>query len=201
MKSGYHWAHSRSGIHRHSSIQLVPERVWKCIWKLNVPQKIRNFLWKSVHRALSSMVDLFKRKSSPSPICPICNISEESVKHMFIRCPWVAVICFGGPLNHRVDSVGNLTWVQWLLSLLALDSWSYHDTGWVLSYAAFTCWHIWKARCNIFNQVPINPHQVMFTISLSTGAFFLCYLPPIGRPSSEGDAQPQIWTPPPLSFY
>lgn len=115
VKSGYHWAHSRYGICtglRPSSIQLVLECVWKCIWKLSVPLKIQIFLWKSVHRALPSLIDLFKRKSSPSLICPICNISEEFVEHMFIRCPWVAVIWFGGPLNYRVDSAGNLTWVQ-----------------------------------------------------------------------------------------
>ncbi|XP_008340815.1 uncharacterized protein [Malus domestica] len=42
----------------------------------------------------------------------------------------------------------------------------------LLLYVAFTCWHIWKARCNLlFNQRPINPTQVLRAITNSAGAF------------------------------
>ena len=35
---------------------------WKCIWKLHVPNKIKNFLWKVCSNALSTKVNLKKEK-------------------------------------------------------------------------------------------------------------------------------------------
>ncbi|KAM1061166.1 hypothetical protein FF1_025691 [Malus domestica] len=43
----------------------------------------------------------------------------------------------------------------------------------LLSVIAFTCWHIWKARCNhIFNDKAITPAQVIHFISYTYDAYW-----------------------------
>ena len=55
------------------------------------------------------------------------------------------------------------------LSLLQLHS---ADWLWVQTNVVFTCWFIWKARCDfVFNQVRINPTKVVLTISNGVGSF------------------------------
>lgn len=49
---------------------------------------------------------------------------------------------------------------------------SKEEANWLLSYAAFTCWHRWKARCNyLYNQTAITPQQVTLSLSSSARAF------------------------------
>lgn len=106
VKSRYHWIHLRAHDHEGKHMPYIRhamEHVWKVIWRLNSPPKFQNFMWKSIHKALATMVDLFDRKYSHSPTCPICQNDDESVEHIFLQCPWLEAIWFGGPLNYRVD--------------------------------------------------------------------------------------------------
>lgn len=70
-----------------------------------------------------------------------------------------------------------------------------------MSYIAFTCWHIWKTRCNfLFNQQPINPRQVVLAISTSIGAFLDANqsLRTRTTPDTQSPVIPVTWTPPNL---
>lgn len=145
MKLEYHWAHSQSSTlvgQCSSSFIPIPEQVWKTIWKLNTPPRIQSFMWKTFHRALATMVDLFKRRSSPSPTCPICHNNDELMEHLFLLCPWVENIWFGMVLNYKLNRDDILTWAQWLHSLIKYDFRTNQDRGWLLFHVAFACWHI-----------------------------------------------------------
>ncbi|KAB2628043.1 ribonuclease H protein [Pyrus ussuriensis x Pyrus communis] len=75
---------------------------------LNIPPKLRYFKWKTLHRALPTMADRFRRNSSHSPICPICHSDEETIKHILLQCPWVGAIWFEGALSYRVDKEAHI---------------------------------------------------------------------------------------------
>lgn len=106
VRSGYHWVYS-------STVQMmtrpistsfsIPSQVWKVIWKLKTPPKIRCFMWKAFGGALATMEALFRRRCSPTPICPICYACVESLEHMLLLCPWFETLWFGGSLNYKVD--------------------------------------------------------------------------------------------------
>ena len=51
---------------------------WKCIWKLHVPNKIKNFLWKVCSNALSTKVNLKKRKILDEARCSACLLDQET---------------------------------------------------------------------------------------------------------------------------
>ena len=70
VKSGYRWVQSRSLSLRNlclPHVRLVPDELWKYIWKVEVPPEISHFLWSSLHSALATNANLFKRWSSTSP--------------------------------------------------------------------------------------------------------------------------------------
>lgn len=87
VKSGYHWAQSRHcsprGQHPSSSNSSM-DHVCKVVWKLKTPPKLHNFMWRTLHGALATMENLFKRKCSASPMCPICNCHEEFIEDLLL---------------------------------------------------------------------------------------------------------------------
>lgn len=119
------------------------------------------------------------------------------MEHMFLLCSWVEPIWFGGMLSYRIDKNVILTWKQWLNSIIVSNIRSHQENERFLFFIAFTCWHIWKARCNfIFNQKEVNLSQVLFAISHSADAFFKATRTSENHqpPASMGDALAACWT-------
>ncbi|CAN6554430.1 unnamed protein product [Malus baccata var. baccata] len=186
VKSGYHWALSRTHVHRnlhpHRS-DMIPTQLWKCMWSLKVPPKIRVFMWKSLHAAVATMANLFFRRSSSSPMCILCNSAEESMEHLFLQCPWVEAVWMGGSLTRGIGRVGILSWVNWLNEIYVADYANRGDRIKLFSYIAVTCWHIWKSRCKfIFQGHPIYPGQVIAAVHHSVGMFLEANRVPCSRP-------------------
>ncbi|KAM1568713.1 hypothetical protein ACFX10_033910 [Malus domestica] len=153
------------------SARLVSMEMWKIIWHLEVPSKIRHFLWLTLHQGLPTRVALFKRRLSPSPTYPLFLCDDEIVKHVFLSCPWVEVLWFGGALNYKVDRAGIHSRVRWLQAVLSNLGFT-ANRKWFQAYVAFTCWYIWKAQCDfVFNQVSINLAKGLFALSNASGAF------------------------------
>ncbi|XP_008362056.2 uncharacterized protein [Malus domestica] len=104
---------------------------------------------------------------------PIGEVADESVEHLFLMCPCVAAIWFGGALNYRLDREGITSWANWLQAVFNLSLGYSAEVTWVQSYVAFTCWSIWKARCNfVFNQVPVHPMSVLREVAFAVGSYW-----------------------------
>ncbi|KAM1381510.1 hypothetical protein ACFX1T_033882 [Malus domestica] len=134
VKSGYRWLQMRylaSRDHRLPRTRVIPKKLWNLVWSLPVPAKIRLFFWLSLHRGLAIREILFRRKVSLSPICPICNCQDETIEHLFLQCPWVTAIWFGGEIIS--------SWADWLLEVLVRYPGCTEERKWVFSYVAFTC--------------------------------------------------------------
>ncbi|KAK9911865.1 hypothetical protein M0R45_035747 [Rubus argutus] len=87
VKSGYHWHHSRkfkaipnNNHHSHQASTLF----WKLIWSINNIPKIRNFFWRAVSKATSTLLNLYRRRLAASPMCPLCSSYEESMEHILL---------------------------------------------------------------------------------------------------------------------
>ncbi|CAN6545401.1 unnamed protein product [Malus baccata var. baccata] len=175
VKSGYRWIQSRSLDRRDrrlSTARRVPSVLWKAIWKLEVPPKLRHFLWLTVHNCLPTCEALFRRRSFVSFTCPICLCHDETIEHLFFTCPWVEPIWFGGALTYKIDRDAIHSWVEWLTGVWSYSFASSSHAKWLRTYIAYTCWFIWKTRCDfVFNEVPINPSKVLLAISSAVGSF------------------------------
>ncbi|KAL5762711.1 hypothetical protein ACOSP7_018975 [Xanthoceras sorbifolium] len=59
---------------------------WRALWKLNIPHKIKLFVWKSSNDWLLTAAALAKRKIPVSDLCLACKSSSESVVHALWGC-------------------------------------------------------------------------------------------------------------------
>lgn len=68
-------------------------------WKLEVPSKIIQFLWKLLNGALPFNERRSKLFPDASPLCAFCNLELESEKHLFFTCEFSRVVWFGSQLG------------------------------------------------------------------------------------------------------
>lgn len=107
VKSGYHIALAKyiAKLPPKASSSFEPlKSVWKFIWNLSVPSKLKHFWWKMCCNFLATKENLYKRKCNPSPTCPICSREVESTEHLLFRCDWTAAVWFGSNISYKVDT-------------------------------------------------------------------------------------------------
>lgn len=62
------------------------DEVWKGIWKLKVPPKVKVFWWRVLHEFLPARQILHCRHLEPIANCKVCGASEESIYHVLVEC-------------------------------------------------------------------------------------------------------------------
>lgn len=70
VKSGYK-LFMNNKINEASSSSYPMGNVWKNLWKLKIPSKIKIFYWKVLHEIIPTNRNLSKRGVSSSSICPM----------------------------------------------------------------------------------------------------------------------------------
>nr|XP_051221482.1 uncharacterized protein LOC127339703 [Lolium perenne] len=91
VRSGYYlqWKHQFG--HRAAQLSL-PGRsamnpVWKNLWRLKLPGKIKIFIWRSLHGIVPIKCILANRHVGTSGECPVCNLHAEDLRHLLFTCP------------------------------------------------------------------------------------------------------------------
>ena len=98
VKNGYHSLKNEEvdlRKNKSSGSHKVEEIVWKKIWKLLVPNKVRNFMWKASGNWLATNYNLWRRRIRDSAMCPICESEAETVEHMLLLCEWTQLVWYG----------------------------------------------------------------------------------------------------------
>ena len=60
--------------------------LWKKLWHLNIPPKVRIFAWRLCKNALPTFVNLHKRGVDICDVCPVCGMEPETSCHIFVKC-------------------------------------------------------------------------------------------------------------------
>jgi hypothetical protein len=63
-------------------------------------KKKKNFLWRACHEILPTKHNLFKRKITSDPLCPICGLADETSLHILFFAALVRRIWFRGRFAH-----------------------------------------------------------------------------------------------------
>jgi hypothetical protein len=82
-----------SNLRSSSAFSLFPPTIWNSLWKLNLTDRLKLFLWKIAWDIIPSKIrinDVF-----PIPIadlvCTLCNVEEDSLNHLFFRCAFARI--------------------------------------------------------------------------------------------------------------
>lgn len=62
--------------------------VWRQLWQLLVPAKVRNFLWRTMANVVPTADNLMQHRVKVHHLCPICNASNETIYHVLFDCPF-----------------------------------------------------------------------------------------------------------------
>ncbi|XP_021760609.1 uncharacterized protein LOC110725436 [Chenopodium quinoa] len=82
VRSGY-WLCKNGGYFDMGDIW---EKVWKVIWNLKTPLKLRHFLWRAYKGFLAVREILIYRHVIDGKMCAICGNGDESVLHAMFEC-------------------------------------------------------------------------------------------------------------------
>ena len=60
--------------------------LWKKLWSLDIPNKVKHFLWHASCESLPTKKNLFKRKIARNDMCEICDGEAEDTIHALWDC-------------------------------------------------------------------------------------------------------------------
>ena len=87
VRSGYHFllddSHCTDPGPSDTSLLV---QAWNTIWSIQVPPKVRHFLWRASHKSLPTRQNLHRRHVIDDPICPSCNSKMETTLHIIWLC-------------------------------------------------------------------------------------------------------------------
>ena len=113
---------------------------WGRTWKLNVPPKVRNFIWRACSNCPPTRNNLWRGKVRIEAMCDICQQEQETTSHVLWTCPfaWNVWAFMRGRVQKCSNEVDNFFLLfkkmQTALEANDLDRW------------AVTAWSIWNAR-------------------------------------------------------
>ncbi|XP_075640217.1 uncharacterized protein LOC142611959 [Castanea sativa] len=61
--------------------------LWKSIWSLQVPSKVKNFIWRAAKNSLPTKANLVKRKIISEDLCEQCRNQKEDAVLALYLCP------------------------------------------------------------------------------------------------------------------
>jgi len=167
VEDSFCWGFSGSGTFSVKSATWLahshiahPAPIWpfKDIWKMDVPPKIRLFLWQLLHNALPLRDTLYCRGLQIARTCPWCTADPETNDHLFWECSstyqlWTLAI-HQAWLNMGIFPCGK----PYVPSLIS----SCHHTDRNIVKIAFLLWQLWKARnATVFRQESFCPLRIL----------------------------------------
>ncbi|XP_042944508.1 uncharacterized protein LOC122278379 [Carya illinoinensis] len=114
VKSAYHLQKELyAQLKGQSSRGLPRQRDWTDLWKMQIPNANKSFLWRACLEALPTKLNLCRKRIVDSPICPICCLEEETTTHALWNCisamdVWSQSHIFFQKSSFRVDSFKDL---------------------------------------------------------------------------------------------
>lgn len=101
----------------------------------NLLESRERFNWSALYREIEA-------KYTPSGLCPVCGIDQETIEHLFFVCPWTRAVWFGSSLQWVVSAQGLGSFDIWLMQkIVTLQALSF-DFNMDFSSLGFILWSI-----------------------------------------------------------
>lgn len=108
------------------------------MWKLQVPPKVKNLVWRAASNCLPTKSLLRSKHVQVDSACPLCQQQRESISHCLVQCSF-ARSCWARIEADTNMAVG-ISFATWLDGCLRASQ------GETRKMIAMVCWAIWTAR-------------------------------------------------------
>lgn len=151
-------------IHKNINQHQDTSPIFKHLWKLQLPPKLKFFLWLFTHQRLPTASYLHYLNIAPQPTCKFCNHPNETIFHIFFECVnatqcWNA-LGFREQIRQLSTSAPSLPHLlNHLLNHKSIVS--QYPSKLIIP---FTLWHIWLTRNkNTFERtrIYVNYHNIL----------------------------------------
>ncbi|GKU89382.1 hypothetical protein SLEP1_g3524 [Rubroshorea leprosula] len=142
VKSGYHVAcHSHQNPQQPSS--SAGEFRGQILWRLELPERIKVFLWSAYRDILPTKENLRKRRVDIDNYCPVCGEMAETGVHVLKDCQFARAVWLGSQLNLRVADMQVDSFAEFFDTVaLTVDQRK-------LALFGVVCWSLWNNRNDI----------------------------------------------------
>ncbi|CAL1408340.1 unnamed protein product [Linum trigynum] len=154
VKSGYRrWL---AGFMQEKGIRPSGDaKLWKAIWTMRVPPKVRHFMWKFARAILPTGVKAAGRNPRWSDGCPFCSQTETQY-HLFLECSWSCRVWRGTVWERVFTEHGDTCSMKWVEKVLKKES-SDVVESWVM-----LLWAVWKERnAQLFNGLKWPEQEIV----------------------------------------
>lgn len=149
------WTSDRKGRFSVSNCYLTnfgghqtEESFWSKLWKLNIHERLKVFLWRVANDILPTKDIIDKRIIRIDVECSVCGEGRETLNHLFKECYFARLVAFGSKWGIRLEEWNNRS-VQEILED-SMSGWSgsvgypKQKFGTVIIGSLFVC--LWKHR-------------------------------------------------------
>ncbi|KAH9750457.1 reverse transcriptase domain-containing protein [Citrus sinensis] len=204
----WYWMHEAKGVYtvRSSYKMLAPcldipsSSIWNQLWRLEVPSKVKHFMWRALTDVLPTTENLLKKYVEVPPACITCHASSESICHILLQCPFARTCWMTSSIGFFGDGSNLLLWLEALFNRYSLEQ---------TQLAVMICWSLWQNRNAmvwrgktsgvqqllnsaghfLFQWQSVRKHQFLFSQPSPIGHGAICWEPPLaGRLKCNVDA-------------
>ena len=163
-KTGYRFLKEEAKV---DSVQLgsgTDTRLWKGIWSLQLPNKVKNLLWRACRGALPTNEALVRRTIIEDPLCDRCHETQESPQHALWLCNELDTVWEKSAHCRKRREINFLNFKELL--------------SWILTQPSErVTWGIWNQRNKARLNLVADPLHQIFQISSERLAEFTACQP------------------------
>ncbi|KAL4302962.1 hypothetical protein GQ457_10G024650 [Hibiscus cannabinus] len=117
------------------------------VWTLPIPQRIRTFLWITLHNRNLTNAERYRRHLAPSTICDIYGYHTEDMDHILRHCVTARDIWSRVIRPELLVAFLQIPFDEWFKCNLVSTSGPMYGERWKSRFAIY-CWLLWKDRCS-----------------------------------------------------
>ncbi|GAA0163397.1 hypothetical protein LIER_39587 [Lithospermum erythrorhizon] len=87
--------------------------LWKHLWSIKIPPRVKNFIWRCLHNILPTKDKLLKGRLNVDGTCMLCGEDGETLFHILLPCQFSRRFWFSTPW--QFDTVACVLWSLWKL--------------------------------------------------------------------------------------
>ena len=157
---------------------------WNSLWKNNVPNKVKSFMWRACTDSFPTLKKLVQKTIVSYPLCASCLQVPEDVLHALWCCTnlkkvWSSDFHELVAANHQFCSFADLFGML-IKNQCKLDRF------------ATTCWMIWNRRNKVRVHQPVLP---LDRISASTREYLSEFLKLCPKAAKQVRPVKKVWKP------
>lgn len=142
------------------ALPLIERQLWRNIWKIKAPPKIKHFIWRALSGALAVKERLITRGIQMDTTCLCCNQAAESICHVLFGCDKAHEVWELANVPFPTSGFSRNSVFLNFVHLLKVSDSKAGEPTW-RNVFPWLVWELWKARNALaFENKSLSAHTI-----------------------------------------